>query len=191
MVVVTMAVCCVGYTALIWTVGAVLVPGKAEGSLVRDARGQVIGSGPIAQKFTQPRYFWPRPSAVDYNAAGTGGSNLSPTNPALTERATASVAALSPESGALIPADLVTASGSGMDPHITEAGARYQAERVAAARGANVADVEALIDRLAASPEGLGLGDRIVNVLELNLALDREVKVAGVASAPAENAPAN
>jgi K+-transporting ATPase ATPase C chain len=171
--VVTVVVCCVLYTALIWTVGAALVPGKAEGSMIRDAKGQIVGSRLIAQKFTQPKYFWPRPSNVDYNAAATGGSNLSPTNPKLTERATGIVAALAPSSGELVPADLLAASGSGMDPHITEAAARFQAARVAAERKVDVARIERLIDQMAASPEGFGLGQRIVNVLELNLALDR------------------
>jgi K+-transporting ATPase ATPase C chain len=172
LVLVTLIVCSVVYTGLIWAIAAVLVPAKAEGSLIRDAGGRVVGSRQIAQKFTQPKYFWPRPSAVDYNGAGAGGSNLSPANPAVAERATGIIAALAPAPGERVPADLLAASGSGLDPHITEAAARFQARRVAAARGLRVERVEQVVDQLAASPEGFGLGERIVNVLELNLALD-------------------
>jgi K+-transporting ATPase ATPase C chain len=177
MVAVTMIVCCLLYTAYVWTVGAVFVPAKAEGSLVRDDEGQVIGSSQIAQKFTRPDYFWPRPSAVDYNAAATGGSNLSPLNPAITERATTIITQLNPGPGAEVPADLLTASGSGMDPHISRPAAMLQAERIATARGVSVQRITQLVDQLDESPDGLGLSDedgRIVNVLLLNLALDRQ-----------------
>jgi K+-transporting ATPase ATPase C chain len=190
MFVVTLFVCSVLYTGVVWGIGAALVPDKAEGSLILDAKGQVIGSRSIAQKFTWPSYFWPRPSAVDYNAAGTGGSNLSPTNPALAERAAATIAALSPAPAERVPADLVTASGSGMDPDITLDGATFQVRRVAAARGIAAPRVQEIVDRLAASPEGLGLGDRIVNVLELNLALDRQFGAPPAPPTPAEPAPA-
>jgi len=174
LVLVTLAVCSGAYTLLIWGIAATLVPDKAEGSLIRDSAGHVVGSALIAQKFSQPRYFWSRPSAVDYNAVSTGASNLSPTNPALAERATATIATLAPAAGARVPADLVAASGSGVDPHISEAAARFQARRVAAARAVPVEQVEDLLTRAAASPEGLGLGPSIVNVLELNLALDHQ-----------------
>jgi K+-transporting ATPase ATPase C chain len=173
LVAVSLFACCVLYTGAIWAVGNVFVPDKAEGSLLRDARGEVIGSRQIAQKFTRPEYFWPRPSAVDYKAEATGGSNLSPLHPAITERATGIVAQLAPAADELVPADLLAASGSGMDPHITEAAARFQARRVAASRGLALERVQQTIDELADSPDGLGLGERIVNVLELNRALDR------------------
>lgn len=177
MVAITVVVCCILYTAVVWSVGALVVPGSAEGSLIRDANGQVIGSSQIAQKFSRDEYFWPRPSAVDYNAAGTGGSNLSPLNPKITERAAAIIESLKPPSGALVPADLVTASGSGMDPHITEPAALLQAPRVARSRGLAEERVEQLIRQQSLSPEGMGLVDsngRIVNVLLLNLAMDRQ-----------------
>lgn len=173
---VTVVACCVAYTVVVWTIGAVVVPDRASGSLLRDAAGDVIGSRQIAQAFTRPEYVWPRPSAVDYNAASAGGSNLSPLSPRLTERAGTIIARLRPAPGQRVPADLLAASGSGLDPHITRAAARLQAERVATVRGLAVARVEQLIDTLAFSPEGLGLAPpdaRIVNVLELNLALDR------------------
>ena len=177
--VVTLVVCCILYTAVVWSFGAVFVPEKAKGSLIRDPSGQVIGSRQIAQGFSRPEYIWPRPSAVDYNAAATGGSNLSPLNPKLTERAAAIIDRLEPEQGQLVPADLVAASGSGMDPHITRAAAIFQAPRVAASRDVPLQTVERLIDEAAYSPEGFGLAaqdDRIVNVLELNMALDARFK---------------
>jgi K+-transporting ATPase ATPase C chain len=180
MVVVTLVVCCVIYTGLIWTVGTVLVPDKAQGSLLRDSKGQVIGSSAIAQKFTKPEYFWPRPSAVDYNAAGTGGSNLSPTNPKITERARAIIDQLKPQPGEKVPADLLTASGSGMDPHITHGAAVFQAPRIAAARSTSVEKVKQVIDEAAESPDGLGIADRVVNVLELNIALDKMARHGGL-----------
>ncbi|MEN9061111.1 potassium-transporting ATPase subunit C [Ponticoccus litoralis] len=136
----TMAICVAGYTALILGFAQVVTPATANGSLVSNAEGEVVGSRLIAQAFTSPEYFWPRPSAVDYDAAGAGGSNLSPANPELTERAEALISA---HGGATeerpIPADLVTASGAGLDPHISLEGALFQAERVATARGARSA----------------------------------------------------
>lgn len=124
---------------------------------------------------------------MDYNAAGTGGSNMAPTNPELTRRASASVAALAPPAGELVPSDLVAASGSGVDPHISGAAARFQAARVAAARNVGAERVVQVIERLEGSPEGLGLGDPIVNVLELNLALGGQF---GTPSRPPEPAAA-
>ena len=105
-VVATMLVCVAGYAALILGVANVVTPDTARGSLITDASGQVIGSHLVAQGFTEPRYFWPRPSAVDYDAAGAGGSNLSPANPDLTTRAETIIAAYGVD--APIPADLVT-----------------------------------------------------------------------------------
>lgn len=179
MLFVTLFVCCILYTGVVWGVGKVFVPDKAEGNLLHDAKGQVIGSRSIAQKFTKPEYFWPRPSAVDYNAAATGGSNLSPTNPKITDRATEIIGQLKPQAGEKVPADLLTASGSGMDPHITYAAAVFQAPRVATARSTSVDRVKELIEQQAQSPDGLGIGDRIVNVLELNVALDQMTRHGG------------
>jgi potassium-transporting ATPase KdpC subunit len=168
----SLAVCAVAYPAAVWLFGQAAAPAKAEGSLIRDARGEVIGSELIAQGFTSPEYFWPRPSAVGYDAAAAGGSNLSPANPALAERARASLVALGASEARPAPPDLVTASGSGLDPHVTLAAARYQVARVAAARGVPPGEVGRLLDELACDP-GAGLAEvRLVDVLELNLALD-------------------
>ena len=169
----SLGVCAVAYPAVVWLFGQAAAPGKAEGSLIRDPHGEVIGSALIGQGFTSARYVWPRPSAVGYDAAAAGGSNLSPASPALAERARATLAALGATAARPAPPDLVTASGSGLDPHVTLAAARYQAERVAAARGVGAAEVERLIDELAFDPAAGLAGGRLVNVLALNLALDR------------------
>ena len=158
---------------MIWGVGRVVAPDTAQGSLITAADGTVVGSRLIAQKFTEPRYFWPRPSAVDYNGAGAGGSNKSPTSPDLTDRATEIVAQYGATAANPLPPELAAASGGGLDPHITEHAALYQAPRVAAARGLPLADVEALIRAQAFAPGGFLTPDRLVNVLELNLALDQ------------------
>ena len=135
LVVVTMLVCVAGYTALILGFAQLVTPDTAEGSLITNPDGKIIGSRLIAQRFTQARYFWPRPSAVDFNAAGAGGSNKSPTSSDLTDRARTNTI---PRFGATtenpLPAELAAASGSGLDPHITEHAAMYQAARVAKAR---------------------------------------------------------
>ena len=171
LVVMTMLICVVGYSALIWLVGRA-TPFTADGWLITAEDGTVIGSKQIAQAFTDPGYFWPRPSAVDYNAAGAGGSNKSPTSPDLTTRATEIVGRYGATAANPLPAELAAASGAGLDPHITEAGALYQAPRVAEARGLDLAEVEALIHDQAFSPGVFLTPDRLVNVLELNLALD-------------------
>lgn len=155
----------------------VLFPAQANGSLVvRD--GKAVGSRLIGQTFTDPRYFWGRPSAtapMPYNAASSSGSNQGPTNPALAAAVRERIAALravDPGNAALVPVDLVTASGSGLDPHISPAAAQYQVARVARLRGLPQATVQALVT---AHTEGrqLGvLGEPRVNVLGLNLALD-------------------
>ncbi len=131
--------------SVIWGVGQVFTPDTAQGSLITKADGTVVGSRLIAQKFTEPRYFWPRPSAVDYNAAGAGGSNKSPTSTDLTERATKIVAQYGATAVNPLPPELAAASGSGLDPHISEHAALYQAPRVAAARSLSLSEVEALI----------------------------------------------
>jgi len=171
--VVTMAICVAGYASAVWAVGHVISPGTAQGSLIMRPDGTIIGSRAIAQAFTQPRYFWPRPSAVDYNATAAGGSNKSPTSADLTERARSIVAAYGATANNLLPAELAAASGAGLDPHISERAALYQAGRVADARGLLLSRVEALIQGMAFSPGGFLTPDRVVNVLELNLALDQ------------------
>lgn len=167
----------IGYPLAITGIARLAFPSQAEGSLVRQG-GQVVGSRLIGQAFSDPKHFWGRPSATTpqpYNGVGSAGSNLGPLNPALLDQINANTRALhEADSGNQqpVPVDLVTASASGLDPEISVAGARYQAGRVARARGIPVAQVEALIS---AHQQGrlLGfIGELRVNVLELNLALD-------------------
>lgn len=165
------------YPLVVTGIARAFFPAAAAGSiLTRD--GRPVGSSLIGQSFSAPRYFWSRPSATTpqpYNGTASNGSNLGPLNPALLDAVKARVAALraaDPGNTAPVPADLVTASASGLDPHISVAAADYQAPRVARSRGLDVARVRALI---AEHREGrlLGLlGEPRVNVLELNLALD-------------------
>jgi K+-transporting ATPase ATPase C chain len=167
-----------GYHCLLFVVGRVAFPEQAEGSLILRADGTVVGSRLIAQKFSKPEYFQARPSAVDYNAASTGGSNYGPSNPdhlkAVRERLDAVVAQeQAPPSE--VPSEMITASGAGLDPHIPPAAARLQAPRVARARGMTLERVQALIDDHTESPTLGFLGRARVNVLELNLALDAAV----------------
>lgn len=168
----TIAVCVVAYTAVILGLAQGFTPDTANGSLITDESGTVVGSRLIAQAFERPEYFWPRPSAVDYNGAGAGGSNKSPTSDDLTERAEELIGRYGATPAAPLPPELAAASGAGLDPHISEHAARYQAPRVAGARGLPVADVEALIAELAFAPGGRIAPGRLLNVLELNLALD-------------------
>ena len=167
----------IGYPLVITGIARLALTSQAEGSLLRND-GRVVGSRLIGQAFSDPKHFWGRPSATTpqpYTGVGSTGSKLGPLNPALLDQVNANAKALrDADSGnkQLVPVDLVTASASGLDPEISVAGARYQAGRVASARGIPVAQVEALIS---AHQEGrlLGfLGEPRVNVLELNLALD-------------------
>lgn len=170
---VTMVICCLLYTLVILGLGQTLTPHSTNGSLVSNGRGEIVGSELLAQMFDQPEYFWPRPSAVDSNAAAAGGSNLSPTNPELRERAKALVTQIEASPQNPIPADLVTASGSGLDPNITLAAARYQTERVASARGLSVETIMGLLDKYAHRPGGALTPQPLVNVLLVNMELDR------------------
>jgi K+-transporting ATPase ATPase C chain len=166
------------YPLIITGVAKVAFSRQAEGSLIYQ-NGKLIGSTLIGQSFSDPKYFWGRPSATSpqpYNGLASSGSNLGPLNPALLDAVKANVKALhdaDPDNRQPVPVDLVTASGSGLDPEISPAGAHYQAARVARARNLPLAQVEALIG--AHEQERLfGLfGERRVNVLNLNLALDR------------------
>jgi K+-transporting ATPase ATPase C chain len=165
------------YPALVTGVGQLLFGSEANGSLI-EKDGKVVGSALIGQPFSDPKYFWGRPSAtapMPYNAGASGGSNLGPTNAALRDAVEARIAALKgadPEQTAPIPVDLVTASASGLDPHISPAAALWQAPRIVRLRGLAMPRVLGLIaahteDRLFGF-----LGEPRVNVLTLNLALD-------------------
>jgi K+-transporting ATPase ATPase C chain len=169
--------CGVLYPAAVTGIGRVAFAHQVDGSLI-EAGGKTVGSSLIGQPFSQPGYFWGRPSAtapMAYNAAGSGGSNQGPTNPALLDAVKERIAALhaaDPGNRAPVPVDLVTASASGLDPEISVAAAEYQAARVAAARGLPVEQVRALIARYRQDPILGFLGEARVNVLALNLALD-------------------
>ena len=166
------------YPLLITALAQVIFPYQANGSLITQ-NGQVVGSALIGQPFDDPKYFWGRPSAAGgqpYNAAASSGSNLGPTNPALLTRISERIAALKaadPNNNLPVPVDLVTASGSGLDPQISIAAARYQAARVARVRGLALNRLEALIDQYTTGRTLGFLGEPRVNVLELNLALDK------------------
>ncbi len=164
------------YPLAITAFAQVVAGDRADGQLV-SVDGEVVGSRLLAQEFTQPQYFHPRPSAAAYDASASAGSNLGPTNPELLDTVAERVEAYRDLNGlpdsAAVPVDAVTASGSGLDPHISPANARLQAARVAEARSL---DVDAVVDLVGEHTEGrpLGiLGDDAVNVIELNMALDR------------------
>jgi K+-transporting ATPase ATPase C chain len=162
-------------------IAQLVFPSQADGSLIEDG-DTVVGSELIGQSFVDdtgavlPGYFRGRPSAVDYDASASGASNLGPTNGELHDRVEAVTVQVRKENGlpsdATIPIDLVTASGSGLDPHISPASAALQVERVARERGMTVEDIQALVEQ-ATEGEALGfLGEPVVNVLELNRSLD-------------------
>lgn len=167
----------VAYPLAVTGIAQLLFPHQANGSLIQKD-GKPIGSMLIGQPFDDPKYFWGRPSATvpfPYNAATSSGSNLGPTNPALTEAVNTRVAALKaadPRNDAPVPVDLVTASGSGLDPHISPAAAEYQVRRVARARGREEASVRTVVSQHTEERQLGILGERRVNVLALNLALD-------------------
>jgi K+-transporting ATPase ATPase C chain len=166
------------YPALVTLAAHVLFPAQAEGSVIT-VDGQAVGSSLIGQPTSSPRYFHGRPSAtgrVPYDAAASAASNLGPLNPALAEAVAARVAALraeDPGNVAPIPVDLVTASGSGLDPHISPAAAQWQVARVARVRGLAEAEVRAFVESCTEGRSFGLLGEARVNVLQLNLALDQ------------------
>lgn len=184
------------YHGVIWTVGRVVFPEQAEGSLIRRSDGSIAGSRLIAQKFTRPEYFHSRPSAVDYNAASTGGSNYGPSNPDHLKAVRERLDAFVKEEGVAasqVPSEMITAGGGGLDPHIPPQAADLQAARVARTRKVSVDRVRELI-RIHTSAPVLGVfGRSRVNVLELNLALDAafgRTANAQTASASASTTPA-
>jgi K+-transporting ATPase ATPase C chain len=167
----------VAYPLAVTGVAKALFPSQAEGSLIR-SDGKVAGSRLIGQPFSDPKHFWSRASGTSpypYNASASSGTNQGPTNPALTEAVAGRVKALKdadPENNQPVPVDLVTASGSGLDPHISPAAAEYQVSRVAKARGLDPAKVRELVAKYTQGRQLGILGEPRVNVLELNLALD-------------------
>lgn len=167
----------IAYPLVVTGVAQSLFPAQAGGSLIlRD--GKPVGSSLIGQNFSDPKHFWGRPSATSpmaYNATASSGSNQGPLNPALTDAVKGRVEALraaDPGNTAPVPVDLVTASASGLDPHISPAAARYQVARVAKARGLAADRVQGLVDQQTETPLLPFLGESQVNVLQLNLALE-------------------
>jgi potassium-transporting ATPase KdpC subunit len=176
----TLAATGLAYPPALTALAQLLFPAAANGSAARDAAGAVVGSQLVAQRFDRPEYFQPRPSAAGsrgFDAASSSGSNLGPTSRKLADRAAADVARLrrdNPEAPTALPAELVTASASGLDPHLSPEGALWQVPRVAKARGLAPDRVRALVDDLRQGRDWAVLGEPRVNVLLLDLALDRQ-----------------
>jgi len=172
-------VCCGLYPLVVFGIAQVAFPGKANGSLIMDKSGTVLGSKLLGQGFTADKYFHPRPSAAGngYDAANSGGSNLGPTSQKLNDAIKDRIDAYRKENGLkasdAVPADAVTASGSGLDPHISVRNAEIQAARVAKDRGLDLKRVLDLVQANTESPDLGFLGEPGVNVLPLNLALDQ------------------
>jgi K+-transporting ATPase ATPase C chain len=171
-------VCCGLYPLVVWGIAQVAFHDKANGSLIIEKDGTVRGSKLLGQNFTAEKYFHPRPSAAGngYDAANSGGSNLGPTSQKLNDSIKGNIETYRKENGLKetdpVPADAVTASGSGLDPHISLRNAELQVTRVAKARGLNEVKVRELIVKFTDQPDLGILGDAGVNVLSLNLALD-------------------
>lgn len=165
------------YPAAVTAIASVMFPSQASGSLI-EKDGTIVGSELIGQPFSDPGHFWSRPSATTpfpYNAGASSGSNQGPLNPALTGAVTARIKALrdaDPGNALPVPIDLVSASGSGLDPHISPAAAEYQVARVARVRDLDPAQVRALVDEFTEGRQFGFLGEARVNVLRLNLQLD-------------------
>jgi K+-transporting ATPase ATPase C chain len=171
-------VCCGVYPLVVFAIGQTCFPAKANGSLIVNTNGAILGSRLIGQPFSAEKYFHSRPSAAGngYDSTSSGGSNLGPTSQKLRDSIAANIADYRSQNGLAtnvpVPADAVTASASGLDPHISPANARLQTPRVARARGLTVDHVQALVAQHRDQPSFGILGEPGVNVLELNLALD-------------------
>ena len=167
------------YPAVVTALAQLLFPSQANGSLLKDTQGQLVGSALIGQTFSDPKYFWSRPSGTSpysYNAGASSGSNLGPTNPALTDAVAARIQALKtvdPDNKAPVPVDLVTASGSGLDPQISLAAADYQVQRIAKVRNISETKIRELVSVHSEDRQWGVFGEPRVNVLQLNLALDQ------------------
>lgn len=167
------------YPALVTALAQLFFAEQANGSLIKDEQGQPIGSALIGQSFSDPKYFWGRPSATApyaYNAAASSGSNLGPTHPALADAVAARIQALrdvDPGNKAPVPVDLVTASASGLDPHISLAAAEYQIKRIAKIWKMDEAKLQELVHAHLESRQWYVFGEPRINVLKLNLALDQ------------------
>ncbi len=178
--VVTLILTGIIYPYVMTGLAQILFPSRANGSLVTDEKGQVVGSELIAQRFTNPAYFQPRPSAAGekgYEATSSGGSNLGATSKKLQDRVAGDVKRLkeeNPDAPGAVPVDLVTASASGLDPHLSPQAALWQVPRVAKARGISPEQVKAAVDSAIEGRTFGFLGEPRVNVLLLNLALDRQ-----------------
>jgi potassium-transporting ATPase KdpC subunit len=176
MTIVTTLLLGIAYPLVVTALAQVLFPDKANGQLI-ERNGTIVGSRIIGQSFSSPGYFRGRPSAAGtgYDAANSAGTNLGPTNKKLIEAVTGQVKAARKENGsAPVPIDLVTASASGLDPHISPAAAAFQVPRVARERGVSERDIERLVEAHTAGRQFGVLGEPVVNVLELNLALDAQ-----------------
>ncbi|MCD2449339.1 potassium-transporting ATPase subunit KdpC [Methylicorpusculum oleiharenae] len=173
------------YPGVVTVLAQLMFADQANGSLIVDEQGHAKGSALIGQPFTATRYFWGRPSATGpqpYNAEASAGSNLGPTNPALIHAVSARIKALQaayPTNNAPVPVDLVTASASGLDPHISIAAAEYQINRIAKARQIDAVKLRELVDEFTESRQWQVFGEPRVHVLRLNVALDELKRKSG------------
>lgn len=174
---ITLAFCVVlfvGYVLVLWGVAGVVAPNKGEAEVLT-LNGKVVGASNVGQTFTADKYFWSRPSSVDYDGGSSGGSNKSNGNPEYLEELSARIDTFMVKHPYLsrnqVPAEMITASASGLDPHITSASALAQAERVAQSRGVSASEVTKIIEDVTETPF---VGRPVVNVLKLNIALDEK-----------------